>query len=166
MYISNHKLPTNTSEGWSNDYLEYAAYVFIEKMQKKTFLSSQLNKEIVVVDLSIYENTVRIIELNDINFKNFKSSYFMMETLNKGPVVFDFKTFFPFVRLSFQSEWLGKKLVCIGFNEEDAINNLLQLLARHFHMEATIALLPIEQVETEKIETLLKSYGLLNFRKK
>ncbi|KMJ59130.1 hypothetical protein AB685_08705 [Bacillus sp. LL01] len=164
MYISNYAIDTNNSEVWSDDYLEYAAHVFLEQLQQKAIQPSLLKSGIMVIDLSIYENTSRMIAQNHINYKNFKSSIFMNEKLNKGPVTFDFKHYFPFVRLSYQSDWLENDLVSIGFQEEDAINNLLQLLARHFQMEATIDLLPIDKVETEKVKTLLKKLWFIKFQ--
>ncbi|WP_404348160.1 hypothetical protein LG311_19750 [Sutcliffiella horikoshii] len=164
MYISNYAIDTNISEGWSNDYLEYAAYVFLEQLQQKAIQPSLLTSGVMIIDLSVYENTSRMIEREHISYKNFKSSYFMNEKLNNGPVAFDFKNYFPFVCLSYQSDWLEKDLVSIGFQEEDAINNLLHLLAHHYHMETTIDLVSIEKVETVKVKTLLKKLWFIKYQ--
>ncbi|WP_404445949.1 hypothetical protein LG307_20420 [Sutcliffiella horikoshii] len=164
MYISNYAIDPHNSEVWSNDYLEYAAHVFLEKMQQKAIEPSLLVRALMVIDLSIYENTTRMIEKTHINYKNFKNSYFLNEKLNKGPVTFDYKYFFPFVCLTYQTDWLENELVSIGFQEEDAINNLLQLLAQHSQVKATIDLLPIEKIDTEKVKTLVKKLWFIKFQ--
>lgn len=164
MYISNYALESNKTEDWSDDYLEYAAFVFLEKLQQKAIQPSLLTSGIMVIDLSIYENSSTMIARKHINYKNIKSSYFMNEKLNKGPVSFDFKQYFPFVCLSYRSDWLEGELVSIGFQEEDAINNLLQLLAHHFQMDSTIDLVPIEKIETVKVKTLLKKLWFIKFQ--
>ncbi|CAG9621197.1 hypothetical protein [Sutcliffiella rhizosphaerae] len=163
MCLSSKMFENTMQEKLNDEYLTYAGYVLLEQLRKKTFQIEDLSHYIVAINLDSYENTVRKITLNQINYKNFKSSVLFDRDIINGTIDFDYHSYFPFICIRYNTSEIEKELFVFGLSEEDAINNLLHLLS---NLHDDIDYLPIEKVSLEKIDTLLKKLIYIKLQKK
>ncbi|WP_223068536.1 hypothetical protein [Paenibacillus caui] len=128
MYISRSKIDLHPNEYAREriepNYYRYAAYVFLD--QYEAF--EHLEDEIFKVNLTIYTNDMNALSLCGIDEHHFLSSVLCETQLTGNVLHIDRELFFPLYFVEFSEGLSGNVYHSFGFDQEDAVRNLLYLM--------------------------------------
>ncbi|WDF49012.1 hypothetical protein PQ460_13430 [Paenibacillus sp. KACC 21273] len=127
LYISPISIEEAIQVNWKPIYEEYAAYSFLEFIQNNNL--QKLEEFIIKMDLSIYTQTIEYLTYTSINEKNFISSIKADPILSNYQLEIDHENYFPLIYLQYYSiKNEQEKFHAIGFDQQDALRNLVFLL--------------------------------------
>lgn len=127
LYMSPISIAEAVQVNWKPIYEEYAAYSFLEFIQKNDL--QKLTEFIIKMDLSIYTQTIEYLTYTSINEKSFITSIKADPILSNYQLEIDHENYFPLIYLQYYSIKNKKeKFHAIGFDQQDALRNLLFLL--------------------------------------
>lgn len=112
---------------WKPIYEEYAAYSFLEFIKKNDL--QKLEEFIIKIDLSIYTQNIEYLNYSHINENTFMHSIKVEPNLSNYQLEIDHENYFPLVSLQyFSTKNKNEKLHAVGFDQQDALRNLIFLL--------------------------------------
>ncbi|WP_096156417.1 hypothetical protein [Bacillus sp. FJAT-45066] len=130
MYIyKNENIKVEKSKETINrQLLRYAAYVFVEKLESDNLNMEDLERNLLKIDLSMYTNEVENVPFTFITYENYLSSYWADKNLRNVQVEINEEVNFPLTTVNYKDQNWNNTLTVLGFDVNDAINNLLTIL--------------------------------------
>lgn len=142
-------------------HLEHAAYVFLDKLKKQEL--GGWEKHVLQIDLSIYNNDIQELAQQDIDEDRLLESVLINEQLTGNKIKLDFDQYFPLVFVEFQLRDGEKSFYSFGFDQRDALRNLLYILEQEgFGGRVKRSLEYKQEFELNK-DTFLKKYMCIYF---
>ncbi|MGE7752874.1 hypothetical protein [Lysinibacillus fusiformis] len=153
VWSSDISIDKNYKQMSNNNFITYAAYVFLEKI---IFENRIINNHLIYkVDLRTYTNEVKEIKIDNIDVESFKNSYIADEGISGNTISFDYNSFYPCTELIFFDSNSKKTIRAIGLDENQAIQNLLIIIKGSFNKY-------IHLENVNKTDSLINGHDLNN----
>jgi len=115
-----------------NEYAATVIYNFFKNPKNMNYLKSHIIK----IDLTDFQNSYELIELNQITHLNFDKSIFFLEDFLEYSFEMNYQEYFPFVSIEIKNNFKKTKKIILGFDANDALNNTIKFILHNNEIDA------------------------------